>query len=136
MIINAPCFISSRLLPAIKVGDATISIGYARKRDRDNRTAYRYYIDLKDGEDGYTCDDIKSGVGGGNLQEGLHSVLSFLSACAESYRYAGEDGENSDLFPQFIAEWAMANSDELSMASLELDSSEDNEYSVIAIDES
>ena len=57
------------------------------------------------------------------MQEGLTSLLSFLGAAAESWRYKGADGENSDLFPQALVEWTSQNSDKLTMARLEIEES-------------
>jgi hypothetical protein len=127
MVINSPCMITSRLLPGLRIGDATISIEYGDET-RDGRQGYRWYIDLADGRE-FSGDDLASGVGGGSLQSGLESLLSFLGACGESYAYDvrrggdGTGGENSDLFPAAVAEWAAQNSDELSMAALELEES-------------
>jgi hypothetical protein len=47
-----------------------------------------------------------------------------LDACGESYGYGlrtGQSGENADLFPEQVAEWAYQNSDELSMLACELE---------------
>ena len=120
MKLQSPVEITSRLLPGVRVGGATISIDYSR--ERSGRQAYRWYIDLPDGSE-HTGDDLSSGVGGGSLQSGLESLLSFLSACGESVNYrdrTGRDGENADLFPAPVAEWAAQNSDELSMLAIEL----------------
>lgn len=89
----------------------------------DNRDRYQYHIDA-DGRSHSGC-DLKSGCGGGTLQEGLESLLSFLSAAAESYRYKGMEGENSDLFPEWVDEWAAQHSDEIGMMRLELEENKD-----------
>lgn len=114
MVLNSPCIITSRLLPGIRIGDGTISIEYAG-HSPDGRQKYRWYIDIRAGK--FTGDDLASGVGGGSLQSGLESLLSFLGACGESY----PDGENAELFPPAVAAWAAQNSDELSLASMELE---------------
>jgi hypothetical protein len=65
----------------------------------------------------------------------MNSLLSFLGACGESYHYVSREShknkkafkealaqsENGSLFPQWIAEWASQNSDELGMLQCELD---------------
>lgn len=119
MKLQTPFEISPRLLPCVRIGDVFISIDYAGET-RDGRTRYRYHIDLPNGKE-HTGTDLKSGCGGGDLQAGMESLLSFLSAAAESYRYSGMDGENSDLFPEFICQWASDNSDAISMLAIELE---------------
>lgn len=131
MTLHKPFLISSRLLPAVTVGEATISITYAERPGRDGRVRYQWFIDGLNLE--ASGDDLQSGCGGGSIQEGMQSLLSFLSACAESIRYGRQydaqgnitkDGEHADLFPAKVGEWAIQHSDELSMLALEL---EDNE---------
>jgi len=121
MRIASPCEITSRLLPGLRVADGTISIEYAGS-DADGRTRYRWYLDIPAGE--FSGDDLKSGCQGGNLQSGLESLISFLSACGEALAYSdhsGHESENADLFPRYVAEWAAYNRDELSIAALELE---------------
>ncbi len=126
MILNPPFQISPRLLPALCIRSnhdqacAWISIE-EWALTTDGRVRYRYYIDLPDGTE-------HSGVGGGTLQEGMASLLSFLRACAESWRYKARDGgkgENADLFPPAIAEWASQHIDELGLLQCELEQSEE-----------
>lgn len=98
--LHHPFSISSRLLPSVKVGDATISIEYAGN-EPDGRVRYRYYIDFADGTE-HVGEDLRSGVQGGSLREGMESLLAFLDASAEG-------GENEDLFPPVVVEWARQN---------------------------
>lgn len=121
MTLNSPVQITSRLLAGVQIGDTEISIGYAGETS-DGRTRYEYYIDSE--AFNHHAKDLKSGCGGGSLQEGLESLLSFLGAAAESWRYSGKDGENSDLFPEAVCEWAAQNSDEISMLAIELEETE------------
>ncbi|MDE2020432.1 MAG: hypothetical protein KGJ13_08865 [Patescibacteria group bacterium] len=123
MKLNYPFVISSRLLPAVKVGNGTISIEFAGQT-QDGRTRYRYYIDTPDFE--YSGNDLKSSVGGGSLQKGMEDLLSFLNACAESRQYSRSTprlGENSDLFPDHVGEWAGTYSEEIAMLEYELQES-------------
>lgn len=60
MQLSHPFFIGARLLPAVKIGDTTVSIQYAKRAGRDGRVRYRYYID---GGCAYTNDDIQSWAG-------------------------------------------------------------------------
>ena len=115
MIATSPIEITSRLLFGVRIGHTEISITYATLQGKEGRERYRYYID--GGDVSYTSDDLQSGCQGGNLQEGLESLLSFLGACAEG-------GENADLFPPDVAEWAKSNSDEISMLAVELEEGE------------
>lgn len=116
-----PFFISSRLAPAVKVADATISIEYGEPT-ADGRIRYRYFIDFEGGVE-HEGDDLKSGVGGGTLKQGMESLLSFLAACGESNR-PGRKGENADLFPPHIAEWCYENQDEIEMVRIQIEETE------------
>jgi hypothetical protein len=107
-------------MAGVDIGDGTISIEYGG--ERRGRQVYHYAIDIPGFE--YEGDDIVSGIGGGSLQYGLECLLSFLSAFAESRRYGNTDSDNWDLFPDELADWAMANSDEFSLLELELSESE------------
>jgi hypothetical protein len=121
LMLHAPAIITARLLPGVKVGDTTISIKIDGQ-ESDGRTRYRYYIDGPNWS--YSNDDIRSGCQGGSLQEGLSSLLSFLAAFAEAVWYKERTGgysENAQLFPKRLQSWAVENSDELSMLSIELE---------------
>ena len=120
MELSAPVMITPRLMAGVKIEDTFISIGYGKTND-EGRMVYEYHIDNPKWE--YTGNDLKSGCGGGDLREGLESLLSFMSACGESYSYSertGRDGENTDLFPKHVAKWCAQNSDELSMMQFEI----------------
>jgi hypothetical protein len=122
MKLKAPFEITSRLMAGITVGGATISIGQ-RPRDAEGRTQYQVWIDLPGGHE-FHVDDLRSGCQGGGIQDCMASLLGFLSAAAESYRYrmsTGRTGENEDLFPPEVVEWAYQNSDEITMLALELE---------------
>ena len=120
---KGPFFIGSRLLPAVRIGgDMVVSIEYG-ERSRDNRAAYIVHFDHCDGRS-HTEETLFSGVGGGGLQRGMEAMMSFLGAAAESYRYAGMEGENSNLFPEWITEWAYLNENEIASLGLELAESE------------
>ena len=124
MKLNPPFEISPRLLPAVRVGSAFVSIEFAGQTS-DGRARYHYHIDTPDWE--YTGDDLKSGVGGGSLESGMESLLSFLSACGEAVAYSrrtGRESENADLFPPHVAQWCYQNSDELSLLQFEISESE------------
>lgn len=99
------------------IGQDTVMVERTDLRDPDGerRTTYRWEIHTADGDAAGA--DLRTGV---DLDRGanamLATLLSFLGAAAESYDYGmrtGEQGENSDLFPPHIVEWAYLNSDEL-----------------------
>jgi len=109
-------------MAGVKIGDTTISIGWSDRAGDDSRSRYHYWIDTPDFE--YNDDDLQSGRQGGDLQEGMESLLSFLGACAESIDYqtrTEQETENTDLFPAHIGEWACENSDEISMLQCEIE---------------
>ena len=60
----------------------------------------------------------------------LWDLCSFLGACAESRAYATRlhgdpmQGENSDLFPEHVGEWAEMHSDELGLLAYDLENPE------------
>lgn len=76
MILHTPFQITARLLPGVKVGTGWISIEFAGPTD-DGRTRYQYHIDTPKFE--HSASDLKSGVGGGSLQDGMVSLLLFLA---------------------------------------------------------
>ena len=134
--IKPPLCITSRLRCGCRIGESELSIAYDKWTD-DGRQQYHYWLDLKidDRRIEFYGDDLASGVGGGSLQQGLESLLSFLAACGESYAYAMRHNnvggmidlsstENGELFPENVAEWCYLNSDELGMLAIELEESD------------
>lgn len=122
MKLHSPFQISSRLMPAIKIGGAWISLDCGKTTD-EGRTRYNVWIDLPDGTE-HQVTDLKSGVGGGDVQSGFVALLSFLGAAAESYSFrmrTGYRGENEDLFPAPVVRWAYENSDDITAAQIELE---------------
>jgi hypothetical protein len=123
-------------METMTIGGAEITLSDVGN-NMEGRTIYEYSIrfpngldySVPDGEGGfeaerldpghtYTARDLKSGCQGGSEREGMESLLSFLSAAAESYRYwkGMKEDSNTDLFPEEICEWASQNADEISMA--------------------
>lgn len=82
----------------------------SKGRNAEGRTEYAVRIRLPDGRM-FKEENMKSGCQGGTEQEGLESLLSFLSAAAESY----PDGENADLFDPAIVEWAHENQNDIDL---------------------
>lgn len=103
---------------AYGVVQGTISVRFDRWDG--SRVQFAYSITAA-GEVLAEGDDLYSGTTERvDLVDGMRSLLSFLTAAAESYASAGMDGENSRLFPEKCVQWADALSDELSTAAYEL----------------
>ncbi len=103
---------------------AWVSLGTG-PRNAEGRAVYGAFIDLPDGTE-HEVTDLRSGCGGGGIQDGLASLLSFLGAAAESYAYrqrTGRDGENEHLFPPAVVQWAAENADEISMLGMDIEES-------------
>jgi len=135
MELRPPLCISPRLLPAVKIGEVFVQlddITPAGERERAH-----IIIDGIPGMDEYTDDSMKSGAGGfssrseeedATAREIIGGYLSFLDAAAESYAYrmrTGRTGDNENMFPPAVVEWAHANADEIGMIRMELE--EDSE---------
>lgn len=122
MILHALLIITPRLMPGLKIGNGFISLGNG-PRNSEGRTVYGCFIDLPDGTE-HEITDLRSGCGGGSIQDGLANLLGFLGAATESRQYrerTGRDGENESLFDPAIVDWASENSDEISMLACELE---------------
>lgn len=111
MKLQKPFEITARLMPGIQVVDATISVDPKVRMSPDNRRIYHFYIDLPDGRS-FEVTDVQSGVGGGKIQEGVKSLLSFLDCVPHDFEPA-------------LQEWAEQNSDEIGTARLELEEIKD-----------
>jgi len=123
MKLHDPIIITPRLLPGVKIGDVFISITYDND-EADGRTRYRYYIDPLGPEEGFN--DLQSGCQGGCLQDGLESLLCFLSNAGERYDYAMRlnvtpDPGDPDPFTPEIREWCYQNSDEICVLQCEIE---------------
>lgn len=126
MKILSPLCITSRLLPGVEIGGATISIEYARVAS-DGRQVYRWFIDLHHpSEAEFQGDRLVSGSSRSSLQDGLETLLGFLSDFAEANANASTDEdqgpwENAVIFPFELAKWAVTNADEISALVCELE---------------
>lgn len=111
-----PLCISSRLLPAVRIGDVVISLVRITPDD-DGRQRAHIVIDGI-GKRPYHDATMRSGCDGFAGPADIFSTfLAFLGACAESY----PDGENADLFPPRVARWAAQYADEIGILRLDLD---------------
>ena len=125
MTLQSPFEISSRLMPALRVADACLSLGYGKVAD-DGRTEYEVWLDLPDGRE-FRIRGLRSGVGRRGIQEGFESLLCFLFAAAESLQYerrTGGTGENTSLFAVEVVEWASTQSEAISAMMCEIEGRE------------
>lgn len=116
--ILSPCIITSRLMEGVQLSDGTTISIEAIGRTSEGRVRYRYFLDFEEGPEAYSASDLRSGCGESvDHRAMLATLLNFLGACAESF----PDGENADLFPREVGEWARGMSDELAMLRLEIE---------------
>jgi hypothetical protein len=119
MILKQPFIISARLLPALKIGNATLHLDNVTY-GTENRDRAHFILDLPDGVE-YKDDQLQSGQGGfSRTQDAFATFLCFLDAAAESYIYADnaystDSDANMSLFPENVVQWAAENADELQM---------------------
>lgn len=131
MTLQSPIEIGARLLPTVRVGDGAdlsfISIEYSKRPGSERRVRYQYHIDGPGWS--HSDDDLQSGnpVQGRSrgLQAGLESLLAFLTAAAESYRYRVRTnwlilGRNEGGFPGRVVMWAYEHEDELACLQIQL----------------
>lgn len=108
---------------AEQISDAHVTIEHDGQTV-EGRQQYTYVIATPHWE--YVGNDLSSGVGVDVDEPGMLATLAgFLYACAESRAFARRAGhgrgENSDLFPEHVGEWAEQNADELAILSAEPD---------------
>ena len=122
MTLSAPFLISSRLLPAVSIGEGSEQITVSL-------SPRGFILDGPFGEHEVTglrlspfCDSIESA---------FETLLSFMSAAAESFRYRGMDGENADLFPAPVTEAIAQVSSELECVHFEIQSAIEAEESLV-----
>ena len=104
MILRAPFMISSRLLPAVEVGQGTEQIIVSLSPSG-------FILDGPFGEHKVT--GLRLSPLCKSVESAFETLLSFMTAAAESFRYRGMDGENSDLFPAEVTEALFQVSTEL-----------------------
>lgn len=112
MTLSAPFLISSRLLPAV-------SIGQGQEQITVSLSPSGFILDGPFGEHKVTDLTLR---GNPSIESAFETLLSFMSAAAESFRYKGMDGENADLFPAEVTEAIAQVSSELESVWFELHS--------------
>ena len=102
MKLHHPFIISARLLPALKIGEATLSW--------DGGT---FFLDTPD----FTYEERNLDMGALGWRSSVvpfETLLCFLSAAAEAMRY--EFSDNKDLFPEHVMAWCADNASEIDQA--------------------
>lgn len=121
MLLKPPFGISARLLPGLEIGGALVQLEHLSHIG--HRHGWKWFIDL-DGKE-YSGSDLSGSVG---TQGAFGDLLSFLGAFAETRKYiaAGRgESECGDLFPIELADWAIANADEIDSLRWELEEGSD-----------
>lgn len=121
MKLSHPFIISSRLLPAVSVGkgDEQVTVSLSPSG---------FILDGPFGEHKVTDLTLR---GNPSIESAFETLLSFMSAAAESFRYKGMDGENSDLFPAEVTESLAQVSSELECVHFEIQSAIESEESLV-----
>lgn len=112
MKLSHPFIISPRLLPAV-------SIGKGEEQVTVSLSPSGFILDGPFGEHKVTDLTLR---GNPSIESAFETLLSFMSAAAESFRYRGMDGENADLFPAEVTEALFQVSSELECVHFEIQS--------------
>jgi len=112
MTLSSPFLISARLLPAVSIGKGSEQITVSLSPSG-------FILDGPFGEHKVTDLTLR---GNPSIEDAFETLLSFMSAAAESFRYRGMDGENADLFPAPVTEAIAQVSFELECVWFELHS--------------
>jgi hypothetical protein len=124
--LHHPLQISSRLLPAVHVGDAWISIepgGVAV----GGRLEWNWHIDIGAGAVSWSGGELSTGPQHTDNEEGyrqaMGALLAFLMDAAEQYRHDSDYDDPS--FSTAVVHWAYQNDDELGMMLVEIEEGPD-----------
>jgi hypothetical protein len=118
MKLHPPFELSPRGLPAIRLGDAWLSLDEIVPTYEDRDLAH-FIFDFDDGTV-YHDSHMKSAIGGfDNPVLAFDAFFGFLEAAIEAMRWeiaTGRQSENRDLFPLEVCEWAHEHSDQIEEA--------------------
>jgi hypothetical protein len=103
MKLSAPFLISARLLPAV-------SIGKGEEQITVSLSPSGFILDGPFSEHRVTDLTLR---GNPSMESAFETLLSFMTAAAESFRYRGMEGENASLFPAEVTEALFQVSTEL-----------------------
>lgn len=112
MTLSHPFSISSRLLPSVAIGKGSEQVTVSLSPSG-------FILDGPFGEHKVTDLTLR---GNPSIESAFETLLSFMSAAAESFRHNGMDGENADLFPAEVTEAIAQVSSELESVWFELHS--------------
>ena len=121
MTLSSPFLISARLLPAVSIGKGSEQITVSLSHSG-------FILDGPFGEHKVTDLTLR---GNPSMESAFETLLSFMSAAAESFRYKGMDGENADLFPAPVTEAIAQVSSELECVHYEIQSAIEAEESLV-----
>ncbi len=109
MILKPPFFISSSLLPALKIGDSTLSM---------STKTLTFYLDE------HKITGFRPGAHS-SVQAWFDAMLSFMAAAAEAQKSVdqGRYSYNADLFVPEIMRWCQENASEIAMVQYKLEDS-------------
>ena len=114
-------------MKSVDIDGVTISVENTDRYSTDNRSIFEWTIQIE-GET-YSAADLKSGCGAEPSEtEMLETLLSYLGAAAESYRYDGMEGENSHLFDEPVVKWASEHEGGIGYEQSKLQDELDNEH--------
>jgi len=122
MTLSAPFLISARLLPAV-------SIGKGGEQITVSLSPSGFILDGPFGEHEVT--GLRLSPFCKSIESAFETLLSFMTAAAESFRYRGMDGENADLFPAPVTEAIAQVSSELESVWFELHCAIESEESLV-----
>jgi len=112
MTLHSPFIISARLFPAVSIGQGSEQITVSLSPSG-------FILDGPFGEHRVTDLTLR---GNPSIESAFETLLSFMTAAAQSFRYNGMDGENADLFPAEVTEAIAQVSSELECVWFELNS--------------
>ena len=121
MKLSHPFIISARLLPAVAIGKGSEQVTVSLSPSG-------FILDGPFGEHKVTDLTLR---GNPSIESAFETLLSFMSAAAESFRYRGMDGENADLFPAEVTEALAQVSSELECVWFEIHSAIEAEESLV-----
>jgi hypothetical protein len=120
MELHEPFIIGPRLLPALRIGDALLSLESVALANCRSRAVF--VLDI--GEQSCHLSDVASGMQGfRSVVEPFETMLSYMGACAEAISYTkrtGQASDNGSMFSPFVAQWCADNESAISMLAHEL----------------
>jgi hypothetical protein len=122
MTLHSPFIISSRLLPAVSIGQGSEQITVSLSPSG-------FIMDGPFGEHRVT--GLRLSPLCNSIESAFETLLSFMTAAAESFRYRGMDGENADLFPAEVTEAISQVSSELECVWFEIHSAIESDESLV-----